>query len=88
VLVHAALRRPPPITVIRRHADGAWSLPALGFERLDLRPGTSVGPFWIKLRLGTADTAVSVLLLRDQLDAETWRRLQAELRRLGAAGKV
>lgn len=88
VLAHAALRRPPRATEVRRLPDGTWSLPALGLDRLDLRPGTAVGPFWVRLHLGTADRVVSVLLLRDQLDAETWRRLQAELRRLGPAGTV
>src|SRR5690554_1307128 len=54
VLAHSVLRRPPRATPLRRGGDGTWSLPARGLDRLLLRPGTAVGPFWIRLRLGAA----------------------------------
>lgn len=68
--------------MLLRHADGSWTLPERGLTGLALRDGTSLGPFWIALRLGAGTARASVLLLRDQLDHETWRGLQAELRRL------
>jgi hypothetical protein len=82
VVTHAVLRRRPSPTRIARLADGTWSLPALGYERLTLRPGTAVGPFWVKVVLGGPGAKpLTVLLVKDQLDPASWRRLQAELRR-------
>jgi hypothetical protein len=80
--MHAALRRRPPPTRLARLTDGTWCLPALGHERLMIRPGTAVGPFWAKVVLGGPGAKpLTVLLLKDQLDPASWRRLQAELRR-------
>lgn len=89
VVAHAALRRPAAPMPVCRHADGAWSLPALGLERLALRPGTAVGPFWARLALGAAGArTVSIVLLADQLEPEDWRRLRAVLRRAAGTGTV
>jgi len=86
---HAVWRWPGAPVPICRHADGTWSLPALGLEGLVLCPGTEAGPFWVRLSLGRADArAVTVVLVADQLDRESWRRLQAELRRRVGAGTV
>jgi hypothetical protein len=90
LLCHAALRWPRAPTPLYRHADGAWSLPILGLERLRLCPGTAVGPFWARLALGTngATAAATIVLLADQVDPEDWRRLQAILRRRAETGTV
>lgn|GEM_PF-1747943 len=90
LVAHFALRRPPAPIPVTRHADGTWSLPSVGPDRLALRPGTAVGPFWARLSLGGAESpkTVTVLLVKDQLGAEDWRRLQAELRRRAGTGTV
>ena len=90
LVAHMALRRPPEPIPIFRHADGTWSLPSLGLDRLALRSGTAVGPFWARLALGGAHSskAVTVVLVKDQLEREDWRRLQAELRRRAGTGTV
>jgi hypothetical protein len=82
VVAHAFARKPPRPTTVLRYDDGSWALPERGLERLALGDGTSVGPFWISLRLGAGTASASVLLLRDQLDRETWRALRAELGRV------
>lgn len=79
---HALARKPSRPTTLLRHEDGSWSLPERGMTRLALREGTSLGPFWIALHFAAGGQRASLLLLRDQLDRETWRALQAELRRL------
>lgn len=81
---HLWLAAPAPPTPVERGADGLWSLPAEGRAGLRLREGASVGPFWVDLRLDGPGGRRAVLLLRDQLDGESWRALQAELRRSGA----
>jgi hypothetical protein len=82
LLAHARLRRLSPApAVLRRGADGRWALPARGLHDLALGSGTAVGPFWAQLRLEGPEARLAVLLLRDQLDREAWRALQAQLRR-------
>lgn len=89
LLAHAALRRVPAPMSIARDSEGYWSLPSLGLARLTLRPGTAVGPFWARLTLGSAGSrSITVLMLVDQLDRESWRRLQAALRGAAQAGTV
>lgn len=88
VVAHAALRRPPRAVPVRRLPDGSWALPTRGLDGLVLRPGSAVGPFWVRLRLGAPGSAADVLLLKDQLDADAWRRLQADLRRRSDGGTV
>ncbi|HEX5420437.1 MAG TPA: protein YgfX [Gammaproteobacteria bacterium] len=82
LLAHAWLRRPSPApALIQRGVDGRWALPANGVGGLALGAGTAVGPFWVELRLEGPEGRLAVLLLRDQLDGESWRALQAQLRR-------
>jgi hypothetical protein len=89
LLVHSRWRRPRSAQPLDLCASGAWNLPASGLADLTLAEGTAVGPFWIKLVLarvggtegGRARARVHCLLLSDQLDPDTWRALQAELRR-------
>ena len=90
VLVHGVVRRASRPTKVARGADGTWSMPQRGHSRLSLCDGTSVGPFWILLRFRSAHgrRPLSVLLLRDQLNAESWRAVQAELRRTKPVGTV
>ncbi|HEU4617689.1 MAG TPA: hypothetical protein VFV10_06580 [Gammaproteobacteria bacterium] len=84
LLVHALLGRPPASRCLELRADGSWAVP--GASGLSLVEGTAVGPFWIRLKLARPGLRVARLLLRDQVDAETWRVLQAELRRGGRSG--
>lgn len=89
LLAFAVIRRGPEPLPIERDAAGAWSLPSLGLEGLELRPGTAVGPFWARLALGSdSGVAVTVLVLVDQVDRESWRRLQVALRGAAPAGTV
>jgi hypothetical protein len=81
LLVHARLRRPRPPEPIELRAGGRWAVSGARLGGLTLAEGTAVGPFWVRLELAGAGTRVARLLLRDQLDADTWRALQAELRR-------
>jgi hypothetical protein len=81
-LAHAVARRPaPPPSTVLCFPDGAWALPDDGGARLVLTEGTSVGPFWVSLRLASDTVSVSVLLLRDQLPAADWRALRAQVGR-------
>lgn len=82
LLAHGWLRMPAPApALVQRGADGQWALPANGSQGLVLAAGTAVGPFWVELRLEGREGRRAVLLLRDQLDRESWRALQAQLRR-------
>ncbi len=86
LFAHAWLRRPGPPVRLERSREGGWALPAEGLRGFVLAPGSAVGPFWVHLRLEGPGGRRAVLLLRDQLDPETWRGLQAELRRDGRGG--
>jgi hypothetical protein len=80
--VHAVMRRPrSPQRVILK--DGIAELPDSGLVDLSIGSRSRYTWWWVHLRLRRADDAVAVdvVLLADQLDEETWRALQAELRR-------
>jgi hypothetical protein len=77
---HAVVRRPPPAPRVILQ-DGIAELPDAGLVDLTVGPGSRYTWWWIHLRLRSADRRVDVVLLVDQLDEETWRALQAELRR-------
>jgi hypothetical protein len=84
---HGVLRAPRRTAVLLRRRDGTWALPDAGLDRLRLGRGTRYGSLWMELVL-VADSPnrkrkTAILLLRDQVDAESWRRLQAQLRRRG-----
>jgi hypothetical protein len=57
---------------------GLWSVPERGLHALELAPGTSCSAWWVLLILGPPRTRV--LVLRDQLGAESWRRLTLAIR--------
>lgn len=83
VCAHAWLRRPsgaPP--ELCRFASGRWAAPAAGVALAELGPGTRYARAWVRLELcAPGRRPAAVLLLRDQLDPESWRILQTELRR-------
>jgi hypothetical protein len=79
---HAVARRPPPAPrVILR--DGFAELPDSGLVGLTVEPRSRYTWWWVHLRLRAADgrDEIGVVLLADQLHEDSWRALQAELRR-------
>jgi hypothetical protein len=84
---HALVRRrfaPPPELLL--DAAGFWSVPALGLAGLTVGPDTRYTTFWVRLSLVGVGGGLDILLLADQLDAESWRTLQVRLRRGSAVG--
>jgi hypothetical protein len=77
--LHWIGRRPRPVGVVVS-ADGMWCLPAAGAFRLELGEGTAFSTWWVRLELVDGRTTHAVLLLRDQLEPEAWRRLQLAVR--------
>jgi hypothetical protein len=85
-LVHGFARRPvlaPPVLTVA--SDDRWSVPARGLDGLVLEHGTRFTSYWALLRLRGPAVRLDVLLVADHLDAATWRRLQARLRRQRSA---
>lgn len=86
VLAHAWLARPHAAPgAIHRLSTGRWSVPARGLVGARLGARTRYTDHWVRLELvepGRSPTAM--LLLRDQLDPESWRVLQGALRRARA----
>lgn len=81
---HARLRYPKQAPLLL-YAGGVWALPrALRFN-LALGPGTRYSSWWVCLDLENARSHSPCLVFRDQLDAESWRRLQVKLREHGGA---
>ncbi|HSG64664.1 MAG TPA: hypothetical protein VLD39_06675, partial [Gammaproteobacteria bacterium] len=72
-----------PLRVVRSR-DGFWSVPDRDQLGLRLGPATRYGDWWMDLRLVAPGRRARVLLLRDQVDASTWRALQATLRESSA----
>ncbi|HEY8521245.1 MAG TPA: hypothetical protein VIN61_14280 [Gammaproteobacteria bacterium] len=89
LVLHAVVRRPRRPPVLCRHTDGRWSVAGQTPGGLRLDPATVFGRRWARLvfRVEGAHrrARLAVLLLRDQVPAEAWRALQAELRRSSAA---
>ena len=78
---HGFVRRPRSPGLIVRHADDTWSIPARGRHGLRLARGTTWTTWWVELVLsGGGGRPIRALLLKDQLDAEGWRRLQLTVR--------
>lgn len=67
-----------------RVGGGRWSVPSGG-------PGGELfqaqySSWWVELRSDAPGRPAGVVLLRDQLDAEDWRRLQLAVREAGPDG--
>jgi hypothetical protein len=68
--------------------NGIAELPDSGLVDLAVGPRSRYTGWWVHLRLRAAGgVEVSVVLLADQLDEDTWRVLQAELRRTRHHGR-
>lgn len=86
VLVHAFGRRPelaPPLLALT--PDGSWYSAGHGLSPFALGPGSVLAPYWLRLDLRSASARLNIVLVRDQIDEETWRRLSAVLRRATSA---
>lgn len=80
---HAAIRFPDTRVVLARSGDGRWSIPERGVSGLELGPGTCFAASWVLLQLVSPDRSLRLVLLRDQLGARDWRRLQVAVREPG-----
>lgn len=87
VLIHAFARRPAatpsPIEVA---ADACCHIPALEEGWLAPGPHTRLADAWILLSLQGKARRRDILLCADQVDAASWARLSARLRRRSAKG--
>jgi hypothetical protein len=80
VALHGIVRFPRATERLIQARDGSWALPSRGLAGLRLARGTAWGDTWVDLVLAGSGRRVRVLLLRDQLGAEDWRRLQVAVR--------
>jgi hypothetical protein len=86
-LVHGVVRRPAATpTPILVDEEGSWRVPALEAAWLEPGPRTRLGAHWVRLSLVGAARTHDILLCVDQVDAASWARLNARLRRKPAAG--
>jgi hypothetical protein len=86
LLAHAFWCRPKPVPhVIVVVAEGGWLVAGHGVTPFALGPRSRFAPRWVRLDLRSADRRLNIVLLADQFDDATWRRLSAHLRRMGAA---
>jgi hypothetical protein len=89
LVLHSVARYPSSAAeTLARGADGLWSVPALGLDGLSIGYRTRYTTFWVRLELVGAARPLDMLLLADQLDPESWRVLQAILRRRGSAPRI
>jgi hypothetical protein len=88
IAAHACARRPAPPERMIRDSSGDWALPERGLADLFAAPGSRFGRWWVYLVLSNGSEKLRILLLRDQFDAETWRRLQAALRRRSGVSEL
>lgn len=80
VVVHAVARRPKPHScVLVCRSDGRFDLPDIGCRDLVLDARSVAARGYVRLVLTDGAAVLHVLLLRDQLDDPTWRRLLARL---------
>lgn len=86
---HAYWRRPaPPPERLTLSSDGRCFCPEVAAQPLRLGPKTRYARSWV--RLVDRSRRLDIVLLEDQLDAETWPKLAAWVRRLAlddAAGR-
>lgn len=82
IALHARYGCPRVTIPLLVERDGAWSVPSKQLYDLRLGPDTSYSYEWASLRLESQHRGdvVRVLLLRDQLERDAWRRLQQRLR--------
>ena len=87
VVVHAVAARPAATpTPILVAEDGSCRVPALEAAWLVPGPRTRLGAHWLRLSLLGGERTRDILLCVDQVDAASWARLNARLRRRPAAG--
>jgi hypothetical protein len=80
VAAHFRLGFPASTGLILYLEPGGWSLPLRGEHGLRLGPGSGVWPFAVVLAFEGTGRRQRLLLLSDQLDRESWRRLQIACR--------
>jgi hypothetical protein len=80
IAIHGIAAFPGNVDVLVLASDGTWSLPRRQLFGLRLAGGSNWGAWWAELVLAGPQLRVRVLLLRDQLPAEDWRRLQVAMR--------
>jgi len=87
VVVHGVVgrpaRTPTPILVAE---DGSCLVPALEAAWLVPGPRTRLAAYWLRLSLLGGERTHDILLCVDQVDAASWARLNARLRRRPPAG--
>jgi hypothetical protein len=89
VAVHGVVRRPAATpTPILVAEDGSCCVPALAAAWLVPGPRTRLGTHWLRLSLAGGPRTHDILLCADQVDAVSWARLNARLRRRPAPGTV
>ena len=80
IALHAWRRYPETPGLLIVSDTGSWSVPERGLHGLGLGRGTSYSPWWAWLVLVGPAQATRALVLRDQLDADSWRRLTLSIR--------
>jgi hypothetical protein len=81
IVAHAVVCRPAAAPRLQVGPQRRWSLPERSLHGLMLAAGSTYTANWVDLVLQHESGRVArVLLVRDQLPAEDWRRLQALLR--------
>lgn len=89
VVAHGISRRPAATpTPILVAEDGSCHVPALETAWLVPGPRTRLAAHWVRLSLVGGARTRDILLCVDQVDAESWSRLNARLRRSPVAGTV
>ena len=87
VIVHGVLGRPAATpTPILVAEDGSCRVPALEAAWLAPGPRTRLAAQWLRLSLVGGERTRDILLCVDQVDAASWARLNARLRRRPVAG--
>jgi hypothetical protein len=79
---HAVVRYPCAPRLLVLYPDGAWTVPERGAYGRKLAPGTTWSPWYVELVLVGCGGA-RILIVRDQLGAEDWRRLKLAVRERG-----
>jgi len=89
VVVHGVVGRPAATpTPILVAEDGSCCVPALAAAWLVPGPRTRLASHWLRLSLVGGERTHDILLCVDQVDAVSWARLNARLRRRPAPGTV